>query len=81
MVWNLAGCDRMGVANLPHVLYRVQPRPFHGTYGTCASLVLCREDRGNDRIIEDPAQNDALRPLFELGRETSRKLTLPTRWW
>lgn len=67
--------------NLPHVLYRNQPLPFWGTYAATASLVLSREDHGNDRIIEDPEQMQRLRPLFEMGRRLSRRLTLPTRWW
>lgn len=79
-VWNKL-TDRIGLVNLPHVLYRVQPMPVRGTYGTCVSVVLCKEDKGNDRLIEDPNQAAKLRPMFELGRSMSRKLTLPTRWW
>jgi SAM-dependent methyltransferase len=79
-VWNKL-TDRMGMVNLPHVLYRVQPMPVRGTYGTCVSVVLSKEDHGNDRIIEDPDQPAKLKAMFELGRKMSRKLTLPTRWW
>lgn len=79
-VWNKL-TDRMGMVNLPHVIYRVQPMPLRGTYATCISVVLSRKDHGNDRFIEDSGQREALRPLFERGRSISRKLTLPTRWW
>lgn len=67
--------------NLPHVLYRNQPLPFWGTYAGTVSLVLSREDHGNDRILQDPDQMERLKPLFEMGRKLSRRLTLPTRWW
>src|SRR5205085_993543 len=70
-----------GMSILPHVTYRVQPLPLRGTYGTCVSVVLSREDHGNDRFIEDPDQAERLKPLFEVGRRVSRKLTKPTRWW
>jgi hypothetical protein len=79
-VWNKL-IDRMGVVNLPHVLYRVQPMPVRGTYSACISIILSKEDHGNDRFIEDPNQAEKLKPMFELGRSVSRRLTLPTRWW
>lgn len=73
--------NNYGYCNLPHVLYRTQPLPMYGCYAAVISLVLCREDRGNDRVIEDPDQMEKLAPLFELGRKVSRRLTSPTRWW
>ncbi len=73
--------NNKGYPNLPHVLYRNQPMPFWGTYAATVSMVLSREDHGNDRIIEDPNQLERLKPLFEMGRRLSRRLTLPTRWW
>jgi SAM-dependent methyltransferase len=79
-VWNKL-TDREGMANLPHVIYRVQPMPLRGTYGTCVAVVLSKEDHGKDRLIEDPNEREVLDMLCGVGRRVSRKLTLPTRWW
>lgn len=73
--------NNYGYRNLPHVLYRTQPLPLYGCYAAVVCLMLCREDRGNDRIIEDPDQMEKLAPLFEMGRKMSRRLTSPVRWW
>jgi SAM-dependent methyltransferase len=77
-VWDLLGNQ---VPNIPHVLYRVQPIPIWGAYGGCVCVVLCREDRGQDRLIQDPDQLKKLQPLFEFGRKMSRRLSPPRRWW
>jgi len=78
-VWDLL--ERVGAINLPHVLYRKQPAPFFGTYAGTVTLVLSRVDRGNDRILEDAAQHERLKPLFDTGRRISRRLSPPWRWW
>jgi SAM-dependent methyltransferase len=73
--------NNRGYVNLPHVLYRTQPLPLYGCYAAVVSMVLAREDRGHDRIIEDPDQMKKLAPLFALGRKMSRRLTMPQFWW
>lgn len=78
-VWDQAA--NKGFVMIPCTVYRAQPMPFWGTYGGCVSLVLSREDLGHDRFVEDPDQRKRLAPLWKLGREVSRRLTLPTRWW
>ena len=78
-VWDQT--NNHGYYNIPHVIYRCQPMPFWGTYGACVSMVLCREDRGADYLLEDESQKERLEPLLKLGRRISRSLTLPSRWW
>ena len=78
-VWDQAA--NKGFVNVPGTIYRTQPMPFWGCYAGCLSLVLCREDLGKDFFVEDPDQRAHLEPLFRLGRQISRRLTLPTRWW
>jgi hypothetical protein len=78
-VWDQA--NNHGMYNVPHILYRAQPFPFHGCWAACVSVVLSKEDRGNDKLIEDPDQLERLAPLFALGRSLTRRLAPPTRWF
>lgn len=73
--------NNLGSYNIPHVIYRCQPMPFWGTYGGTVSMLLGREDRGADYLLEDSEQRQRLQPLWRLGRKISRRLTLPSRWW
>ena len=73
--------NNRGLVNVPHILYRAQPLPFHGCWAATASVVLSREDHGTDRLIEDPEQDERLAPLFALGRSLNFRLAPLTRWF
>jgi hypothetical protein len=67
---------------LPHVIYRVQRRPFDGIYGTVVSFVLGRRDRGVREIWDvDPDHASILRKLGDKGRKINRRMSPIKRWW
>ncbi len=66
---------------LPHCGYSRKRLGVVGYHSTCFSMALCREDRGMDRMIEDPAGEPHLDTLRATARRLSRHVTAPHKWW